>query len=351
MKADVLIFLPTLKTGGAERQATLLACLLSERKTVAVVVFYGADSVHPSNAITLEQAGCKLVCCEGNLCSRLLMLWNIFLNSSNAVLFNYLTLPNVIGSIIARMAGLRKIYNGVRSTYLPLHKLIAECFAHNFFATGTVFNSYASAVSIGRYYCSRHGKHVIPNCFPNISTPLERANNAIKRIVTVGRFVKDKDYLTVIKTMAELRKNRVDFISVIIGYGEEESRIRAWINDYSLEGYVEMHINPPNVQELVCKSDIYFSASLFEGTSNAIMEALNWSLPVVATNVGDNNKLILDSVNGYLHEVGDYNAMALSIATLLDDVQLRRKMGIAGNHHLRENYSVDEFARRYRELI
>lgn len=351
MNADVLIFLPTLKTGGAERQATLLARVLSEKKRVEIIVFYGAGTVHDSNAAMLEQAGVRLVCCEGMFFSRLLMIWNIFRNSRNAVLFNYLTLPNVVGSILARLAGIKKIYNGVRSTYLPLHKLIAECFAHNFFATGTVFNSYASAVSIGRYYRSGLGKYVIPNCFPNILPPMERPNNAIKRIVTVGRFVKDKDYLTVIKTIAALRKCRTDFISVIIGYGEEEDRIRKWISDYSLEGCVEIHINPTNVQALVGESDIYFSASLYEGTSNSIMEALNWSLPVVATNVGDNNKLILDSVNGYLHEVGDYNAMALSIATLLDDVQLRRKMGIAGNHHLRENYSVDEFTRRYLELV
>lgn len=36
------------------------------------------------------------------------------------------------------------------------------------------------------------------------------------------------------------------------------------------------------------------------------MEAMNWSIPVVATNVGDNNQLIKDSWNGYLISIGDY---------------------------------------------
>lgn len=48
------------------------------------------------------------------------------------------------------------------------------------------------------------------------------------------------------------------------------------------------------------KADIYLSTSLFEGTSNSIMEAMNADLPIVATNVGDNGLLVKNEINGFL---------------------------------------------------
>ena len=137
----------------------------------------------------------------------------------------------------------------------------------------------------------------------------------------------------------------------IIGYGEEEQNIRGWIKEYGVGEYINIHIRPDNVQDIVRDADIYLSTSLFEGTSNSIMEALNWSLPVVATNVGDNDHLVIDMVNGTLHPIGDAEGMATSIAKLLESSQLRNEYGMASNRNLRENYSMEIFEERYLQLI
>ena len=63
-----------------------------------------------------------------------------------------------------------------------------------------------------------------------------------------------------------------------------EAQIREWVELYGIKDRTDIHIKPNNVSELERNADIYISTSLFEGTSNSIMEALNWSLPVVATN-------------------------------------------------------------------
>ena len=81
------------------------------------------------------------------------------------------------------------------------------------------------------------------------------------------------------------------------------------------------------------------------------MEAMNWSLPVVATNVGDNNHLVIDGVNGTLHPIGDAKGMAESIANLLNNYELRKEYGLASNKNLRENYSMEIFEKRYLKLI
>ena len=246
---------------------------------------------------------------------------------------------------------MKKIYNGIRSSRLPWWKVILERYVHNRHATATIYNCYSGAAYFaGRGFCKKKNI-VIPNCFPDISEPMCREEKGVKHIVTVGRFVPDKDYKTIISTIAELKALRQDFVMDIIGYGEEEQNIRGWIEEYGVGEYINIYIRPDNVQEIVKDADIYLSTSLFEGTSNSIMEALNWSLPVVATNVGDNDHLVIDGVNGTLHPIGDAEGMAKSIATLLGSVEMRNEYGAKSNQNLRDNYSMEIFEKRYLQLI
>ena len=81
------------------------------------------------------------------------------------------------------------------------------------------------------------------------------------------------------------------------------------------------------------------------------MEALNWSLPIVATNVGDNDRLVIDGMNGTLCPIGDYKGLASAILPLLDNAHLRNQYGSFSNKNLRENYSMEIFKQRYIQLI
>jgi glycosyltransferase involved in cell wall biosynthesis len=185
----------------------------------------------------------------------------------------------------------------------------------------------------------------------DIAQPIIREDRPIKHIVTTGRFVAQKDYLTMIKVVAKLKELRQDFVMDIIGYGVEEANIRGWIDELGVADITNIYIKPDNVQEIVKDADIYLSTSLFEGTSNSIMEALNWSMPVVATNVGDNSHLIMDGKNGFLHNIGDVDGMAQSIAALLNSVELRNTYGKMSHQILLDNYSIDVFERRYLDII
>ena len=78
---------------------------------------------------------------------------------------------------------------------------------------------------------------------------------------------------------------------------------------------------------------------------------MNWCLPVVCTNVGDNYKLVLESENGYLTNIGDAEQISLKLKTLVSDKTLRQEMGLKSNRHLRENYSMEFFEERYLKVI
>ena len=188
-------------------------------------------------------------------------------------------------------------------------------------------------------------------CFENISPYHKKYHNDILHIITVGRFVPQKDYETAIHAIAELRRTNPNIRFDLVGYGDLEMHIRKWIHEYGIEDITNIYINPDNIPELLNHADIYLSTSLFEGTSNSIMEAMNANLPIVATNVGDNQYLVIENENGYLHKIGDYLSISASIAKLVDDKKLRELFGKRSKSLLSEKFSVNLFREKYIQLL
>ena len=340
-----------MRQGGAEKQAVLLASILNKHHSVDLYLLYGDNAIAPQNKEVIDSANIRVHLLNGNNISKIFKLSKEFKARKIDILFNYLTSCDVIGAVAARMAGVKRVYGGIRNTRLEWHKMIADRFIHNHIATGTIYNCYSGAEYFKSKGFRKSKNIVIPNGFMDIAQPIVREDKPIKHIVTTGRFVPQKDYLTMIQTLSKLKGMRHDFVMDIIGYGVEEANIRNWIKEYDVEDITNIYIKPNNVQDIVRSADIYLSTSLFEGTSNSIMEALNWSMPVVATDVGDNAYMITNGVNGMLHPIGDAEGMAHSIATLLDSAELRNQYGMRSSQHLQDNYSLEIFEKRYTDLV
>jgi glycosyltransferase involved in cell wall biosynthesis len=230
-------------------------------------------------------------------------------------------------------------------------KLFFERLCHNFISSGTIFNCYSGAEYFKQNNFNSDKCIVVHNCFPNIAEPITRNNEDVVTIITIGRFVEQKDYKTSIKAISLLKKKSFSFRYIIIGYGELYNDINKWISDYALQDDVSVLLNPKNVQEILRTSDIYLSSSIFEGTSNSIMEAMNWSIPVVATNVGDNEYLVENGYNGFLRPIGDAEGLANSLACLIESNEKRNEMGQNGNRLLKDFFSEELFEQRYIEII
>ena len=106
--------------------------------------------------------------------------------------------------------------------------------------------------------------------------------------------------------------------------------------------------------EILAAYDVFVSCSIFEGASNAIIEAMAASLPVVGTRVGGTPELITDGDNGFLVEPLDITGLAQAIGRLVDDPELRAEMGAAGRARAEayhdDRHMVDVYASLYEEL-
>ena len=107
-----------------------------------------------------------------------------------------------------------------------------------------------------------------------------------------------------------------------------------------------------NVVEYLQASDMFVFPSRKEGMPNALLEAMACGLPSVVSHLpGITDTIIERGVSGYL--VKDYKnsrEFAEQIVTLLDDQELRKKMGELARETIEKNYSIQKVATKYIEL-
>ena len=349
---NILVVVKNLTSGGAEKQSVLLAKALSGTCNVHYVILNHKYQHAKYLTLLAESPEIKVVAFNGSVYSRFLQFSDYMKKAQIEYVFSYLTAANFFAVFASRLSGVKNVYTGIRNAYLPPVKASIDRLLCNRFATAAILNCYSGEAYFLEKGFAKEKMIVIPNCFENIAAyKAKDISDGILKVISVGRFVEQKDYFTALAIIDVLRAKNEHILYQIVGYGELEEVIRTKITALGLEKNVEVHINPDNIAELLDGADIYLSTSIFEGTSNSIMEAMNANLPIVATNVGDNYKLVLHGENGFIADVKDVQQMSSYVGVLLADEALRKSMGYKSKEHLLGDYSVDQFRNRYQNLI
>lgn len=95
--------------------------------------------------------------------------------------------------------------------------------------------------------------------------------------------------------------------------------------------------------------------SLHEGTPNVLLESMACGVPVVATNVCDNEYIVKDGEVGHLVALGDEAGMAHRMVSLISNNALRQEMGRNARNWVIEEFSCKRMANKmeavYIELL
>ncbi len=105
-----------------------------------------------------------------------------------------------------------------------------------------------------------------------------------------------------------------------------------------------------DVGRLLAASDVFVLPSHQEGFSNALLEAMAASLPVIATAVGGNIDAVRDNATGVLVNVEDPKGLAAAILRLAEDPALRRRLGDAARLRVEQHFSLDACVERHEKL-
>ncbi|WP_158826201.1 glycosyltransferase [Mucilaginibacter lacusdianchii] len=349
-KKNIVVFTNTLLSGGAEKQALLLASALHKTHRVLLVIYHG-QKVEQKFLDIIVREHLHVVYLSGNAVAKTLAFYKLLRKYKVDIIFSYLLTTNLIGALIGRLAGVKYRVGGIRNAQLDPKKLPIQRFINNHLNTHTIFNNYTGLQSLKTKGFNDKNAVVISNGFELNGDVLTRADKKPINIITVGRFVQQKGYFIALEVMRALQQAGENFNYTIIGYGELESQIHAEIIALQLQDCVQVVINPTNINAYYESADIYLCTSFFEGLSNTVMEALSFSLPVVASNVGDNNLLVEHGRNGFIVQDMEYKSFIEPIKLLINSSKVRNIMGHESFKIIRDIYGMEAFEKKYLDFI
>jgi glycosyltransferase involved in cell wall biosynthesis len=132
--------------------------------------------------------------------------------------------------------------------------------------------------------------------------------------------------------------------------GCTKADLERYAQDLGISSHVAVLGKRDDIAELLAIMDVFVNASLSEGLSNAILEAMAAAKPIIATNVGGTPEVIDHGKTGILVPPADAAALAMAIFSLLRDEGKARRMGIAAREKVRIAFSLEKMIKRNEDL-
>jgi glycosyltransferase involved in cell wall biosynthesis len=178
----------------------------------------------------------------------------------------------------------------------------------------------------------------------------ERNGNSSRqvRILFAARLDEQKRperFLHVIRKITQLRPD-LNIKGTIAGDGPLRSELEKLADSLGLTcDHIEFLGEIADLKSAYQQSDLLVLTSDWEGTPNVLLEAMGNGVPVVATNVGGVPEIVSHGENGFLAEAGDVDSVASSVLSLIENPELRMRMGIFGRQSILERHSPGRLAK------
>ncbi len=215
-----------------------------------------------------------------------------------------------------------------------------------------------SMAGLKAYRAPRHKSIVIYNGFN-----FNRINNLTKRkavleqldtnkeyiIGMVATYSAKKDYKTYFTAAQKILNSRDDILFLAIGKNTDSENSKGLIDSKYLKHFRLMG-KRSDVESLINAMDICILSTFTEGISNSIMEYMALEKPVIATSGGGTNEIVMDNTTGFLTNPSDPEDLSNKIEILLNNPELRQKMGASGKEKILESFSINRMVDSYQKL-
>jgi glycosyltransferase involved in cell wall biosynthesis len=185
----------------------------------------------------------------------------------------------------------------------------------------------------------------------------------VKRVITTARLSKEKGIDILLRAWTHVVGQEKGIKLIIVGDGPLAGGLKKLCCSLGLAESVEFTGMIQNVTEYLRNADLFVLPSRTEGLSNALLEAMSYGLPCIATKVGGNIELIgeddhkqimlgkfIIARNGLLVNPDDVEGLSKAILYLIRNGGERAEIGKGGRLHVEKNYSIDLIADKYIKL-
>ena len=144
-----------------------------------------------------------------------------------------------------------------------------------------------------------------------------KKENSLK-ILNIGRYVEQKDQLTLIKALKLLKNSNYE--AIIVGKGKLKNKMQKYILQNNLEKKIRLIDFMNNPYPIIKQSDIFILSSIFEGLPNVLLESLALNKFIISSSCPTGPKeILLYGKGGLLFEVRNYKQLSKKITYYLNN--------------------------------
>jgi glycosyltransferase involved in cell wall biosynthesis len=168
-------------------------------------------------------------------------------------------------------------------------------------------------------------------------------------IGSIGRLTYQKGFDVLLDALAQLTHMNVHLI--VAGTGEERDRLHKQARRLGIDRRVHLVGYRRDIPQWLGALDVYVQPSRFEGSPNALLEAMAAGCPIVATEVDGNSELIADGIHGWLVQADHVGSLAGALGEALANRPEARRRGVAAYEHARTEFSVERMVERWEQVL
>ena len=352
-KNELLVFAPTIEDGGVEKNLYNISNFLADKIDKISVVSANKNKNKFVSKI-------NFICPKShkwNNSNRIIKSLIVIKLSINHFLFNkkkpvILSFNNNLFAILlAKLLKTKVIIRSNTSVESYLNSFFKKILFRYFL--GLADKIIVNSKSMQKEFKKRFGLSsvLIYNPLENNKTIQKKIKKKIRNkyfqkkflnILTIGRLVKQKDHITLIKSL-EFIDPKINYRLLIIGDGEEKVKILETIRDKNLQKKVKIINFQSNIYPYINQANIFVLTSKYEGLPNVLIECLALKKIIISTNCKTGPSEILNNGKfGNLIKVGEYKKLGYLISQINNNYSYYNQCAKNGHKSIyRFNYQIN----------
>lgn len=357
-----------LESGGAETTMFSLCTHDSVNKHIVISLLDQGKYFQP-----LIEHGIAVYCLDikgkGWFLAKLYRLYKLLKTLKPDVVQTWMYHSDLIGGLVARFAGIKKVFWGVHNTvltpalskrstilisrictvlsYIVPYRII--CCAEKSLAvhTGLGYRNSIMQVINNGYDLSKFNQ--APELAAGFLTEIKHIDADVL-LGCIGRFDPNKDHKNLLDALAIVKQQGIAFRCCLVGnqMTADNKQLMGWITENGLEHHIILSGLRSDIPAIMNALDIHVLSSVAEAFPNVLCEAMACGTPCISTDVGDAAIIIADT--GWVVPASDATALANAIVAAVqarNDLVEWQQRGTECRERIVVNFSVDKMVSAY----
>ena len=339
MLKKILLFYPSFENGGATKNLVNIVNYLLQKKIKVILLSHNAKKKDFKFSKDLQIINSKplkkffILPIRWNLALSSMISLFLFSKSNykNSIIFSMQShIPAIIISkLIKKKIIIRNSEEPIGATIYADNKILAVFililkFMFYNFADKIIAISKKSEKSLKKIVLLNKKIVLILNPYIDKISKIKKNNNKNKKfiILSIGRFTHQKNLFPIINVFTNLSKKYNQIELNIIGDGNQKISLIKKTKKYE---NIRILNWKKNIKNYFLKSDLFILNSFYEGLPNVLIDAVNYEIPCISSDVSGAKDILINGKGGYLIPINDPNNLEKKIEHVMNNYSEAQK--------------------------